>query len=452
MESNIAGLRLGPDLRLIIKTWWPLAASWLLMSIEMPALGAVIARLSNPEINLAAYGGVVFPLALIFESPIIMLLAASTALSRDAQAFARLRKFMMVAGGLLTLLHAAIAFTPLYYVVVRRIIGVPEEIVEPARIGLMIMTPWAWSIAYRRFHQGMMIRFGFSQAVSIGTMIRLITGGTVLLTGYLVGSVSGVVVGAAAQALGVMSEAAYAGWRARPVIRNDLPAHSGGETLTWKMFASFYIPLAMNSLLFLLWQPVGSAALSRMPDALASLAVWPVASGLIMMLRSMGIAYNEVVVALIDRQGFSRSLRRFAAMIIVFATALHLLLGFSPLAGLYFERIAALPDHLLALARTGFIIGLPLPALSVLQSWYQGVIVYSKRTRGIPESVVVFFVTVLSVLGIGVIWNGITGLYIGLAGFVVANAAQAAWLWVRSRPVMQQVRARDNVNEASLRV
>jgi hypothetical protein len=53
--------------RKIFATWWPLAASWILMSLELPALSAVIARLPNPDINLAAYGGVVFPLALIFE-------------------------------------------------------------------------------------------------------------------------------------------------------------------------------------------------------------------------------------------------------------------------------------------------------------------------------------------------------------------------------------------------
>ena len=62
--------------RRIFKTWWPLAVSWLLMSVELPALSAVIARLPDPEIHLAAYGGVVFPIALIVESPIIMLLAA----------------------------------------------------------------------------------------------------------------------------------------------------------------------------------------------------------------------------------------------------------------------------------------------------------------------------------------------------------------------------------------
>ena len=55
-------------------TWYPLALSWLMMGIELPLLSAVVARLANPEVNLGAYGGVVFPLALLIEAPIIMLL------------------------------------------------------------------------------------------------------------------------------------------------------------------------------------------------------------------------------------------------------------------------------------------------------------------------------------------------------------------------------------------
>ena len=71
-------------------TWYPLALSWLMMGIELPLLSAVVARLANPEVNLGAYGGVVFPLALLIEAPIIMLLTASTKLSRDPVSYTHL--------------------------------------------------------------------------------------------------------------------------------------------------------------------------------------------------------------------------------------------------------------------------------------------------------------------------------------------------------------------------
>lgn len=428
----------------IFKTWWPLAASWLLMGVETPALSAVVARLANPEINLAAYGGVVFPLSLIVESPIIMLLAASTALSKDWDSYRKLRRFMMWAGGTLTLLHVLVAFTPLYYFVVEGMLGAPAEIVEPARIGLMIMTPWTWSIAYRRFHQGVLIRFGHSQTVGIGTMVRLTADAAVLAAGYLAGDIPGIVVATGAVAAGVMAEAAYAGLVVRPVIQNELkPAPPVRPSLTLKFFLGFYIPLAMTSLITLLANPLGSAALGRMPQALASLAVWPVLTGLVFMLRSLGVAYNEVVVALLDEPHSVPNLRRYTWILATIASVILFLLAATPLAGLWFVTVSALPPDLAALARSGIWLAIPLPALTVFQSWYQGLMLNDRRTRGITEAVVIYLLTNALVLFAGVVIGEITGLYIGLLGLVIASFVQTIWLWVRSRPAMAAVVARD---------
>jgi hypothetical protein len=330
------------SLRRIFRAWWPLAASWMLMGLELPAVSAVVSRLADPQINLAAYG-VVFALSMIIESPIIMLLAASTALSRDWDSYLKVRRFMMQAGASLTALHVAIAFTPFYDFVFGTLIGAPKEIIEPARWGLMIMTPWTWSIAYRRFHQGVLIRFGHSNAVGVGTVVRLSANIAVLAIGYLMGTVPGIVVATAAVSTGVMSEALFVGLRVRPLLQRLRQIAPEGDPLTLRSFLRFYIPLALTSLLTLLVQPIGSAALSRMPGALESLAVWPVVSGLLFLLRSTGIAYNEVVVALLGEPRAEESLRRFAQILALVLTAILLLIAATPLASLWFEGLSGLP-------------------------------------------------------------------------------------------------------------
>ena len=430
-------------MRRIVQTWWPLAVSWLLMAVELPALSAVVARLADPEINLAAYGGVVFPVSLIIESPIIMLLSASTALSKDWDSYLKLNRFMMRAGALLTALHVLVAFTPLYYVVVVGLIGAPTEIIEPARMGLMIMTPWTWSIAYRRFNQGVLIRFGHSRAVGFGTLVRLSADGLVLAIGYLTGVIPGILVAASAVTTGVVSEAIYAGLRVRPVLRDQLRQTAPIEPpLTFRTFLDFYAPLAMTSLLNLLVQPIGSAALSRMPDALESLAVWPVVSGLVFMPRSLGFAYNEVVVAMLDEPRAVYNLRRFTALLATLTTALLLIIAATPLAGLWFGRVSALPPPLATLAHWGLWIALPIPGLTVLQSWYQGTLVHSRRTRDIAEAMAIFLLTTIAILWAGVAWGQVAGSYIGLVAFGTSLLMQNAWLWQRSRPDMQAVQAR----------
>jgi hypothetical protein len=431
------------SIKKVFLTWWPLAFSWLLMSAEIPALSAVIARLANPEINLAAYGGIVYPVALIVEAPIIMLLSASTALCKDWATYQKLYRFMMVSAAILTLLHMLIAFTPLYYFVARTLIGVPEAVVESGKLGLMLITPWTWAIAYRRFQQGVLIRFGYSQVVGLGTVVRLTGGGIILVAGYLMGSVQGVAVGAVAQAVGVVSEAVFIGLRVRPVLDRELKHAPLGEPLVWKKFSNFYIPLAMTSFLGLLWQPLGSAALSRMPDPLVSLAVWPVAAGLVTLFRSTGFALNEVVVALLDREGSFGSLRRFAFGLAGIITALQIAALLTPAAMLWFTGVSALPQKLADLAWNAFWLAVPMAGLTVFQSWFQGSILYSRKTRAIPEATAIFLSVFTAIAIFGIAMGNITGLYIGMVGFVAANAAQAGWLWWRSRHTLQLIQRRD---------
>jgi hypothetical protein len=345
---------------------------------------------------------------------------------------------MMVAGASLTALHALVAFTPFYYVVVRGILGAPEVIVEPARIGLCIMLPWTWTIAYRRFNQGVLIRFGHSRAVGAGTIVRLSADLIILLTGLAIGTVPGIVVATLAVASGVTSEAIFAGIKVRPVLRNELAIAPRVEPpLTYRAFFAFYIPLVLTSLLGLIAQPMGSAALSRMPDPLSSLAVWPVVTGLVFMVRGLGIAFNEVVVALLDESGAQPVLHRFTAILIAGTTAILVLLAATPLSRFWFAGVSALPPDLVALAITALWLALPMPALSTSQSWFQGRLLHSRRTRGITESVVVFLAVSIAVLVAGVTSGAFTGLYVGIGALVVATAGQTVWLWVRARAAWQ---------------
>jgi len=453
MADRVAGTAqaTGPSadvsMRCIIRTWWPLAASWLLMGLEGPAISAVIARLANPEINLAAYGGVVFPLALFIEAPIIMLLAASTALSTDWNSYRKLRTYMHTLSIGLSLLHVAIAFTPLYDFIVGRAIGAPTEIIEPARIGLMITLPWTWSIAYRRLNQGVLIRFGHSLAVGVGTLVRLCADGLVLAIGYLLGSVPGIIIAATVIVAGVLSEALYIGIRVRPVLRDRLkPVPGQPQPLTLRGFLRFYVPLSLTSLIFLTARPLISASISRMPGALESLAAWPVVTGLTFLLRSFGISYNEVVVALLDRPYSSPNLRRFTAVLSGLTTGALLIIAVTPVATFWFKGVSGLAPHLVALARISLWFALPLPALSVLQSWYQGVILHSRRTRGITEAVVIYLMITSVVLGIGIAWGAITGIYVGLVALSAGEFLRNGWLVWRSRPARRAVLTRDTAS------
>ena len=162
------------------------------------------------------------------------------------------------------------------------------------------------------------------------------------------------------------------------------------------------------------------------------------------MLRSLGIAFNEVVVALLDKPLSTSALWQFAKTLAIGTTLFQLIMVVTPLAGIWFGKISALPSNLSEMATLGLWFALPMPAMAALQSWYQGSILQSRKTRGIPEAVVIFLVTVALILGIGITLNSITGLFVGLIAFSAAMFMQTIWLWYRSRPALQATFNRDN--------
>jgi hypothetical protein len=423
------------------KTWLPLVVSWLLMSLELPSINAIVARLPNAEINLAAYGGVVFPIALTIEAPVIMLLAASTALSRDWQSYQKLKKIMWWMAGVLGTVHLLVAATPLYDFIVNVLLQAPEVVVEPGRLGLLFITPWTVAIAYRRFQQGTMIRFGHSKIVARTAMVRLATLAAILTIGITTRSIPGTILAGLAQGLGVTVEAIYTGWLMRRIIPEIKDAQPVNKPLTLKRFSSFYLPLAITSSLSLLWLPMISGAISRMPNPLESLAIWSVVTGLLFMFRTPGLAYNEAVVALMEEPGAFRVIRRFTLVAGLAAAGIAILIVLLPISQLWFSVVANLNPSQVITARMTLALGIPLTLFSIYISYFQGIIVYLEKTGPVAEAVVVFIIILGIILVAGVVTDLFQGVYVATAAFSTAHLAQALWLKLRSRKNRQEMAA-----------
>ena len=185
-------------------------------------------------------------------------------------------------------------------------------------------------IAWRRLNQGVMIKHGNSKLVAKGTLIRLITLTFVLSYGRWFTDYSGIIVGASAVALAVSAEALYAQHAVQNILKIKLPIKSESKNITRSSFTKFYLPLAVTPLASLLIHPVGSAGMSRMPEALPSLAAWPVVYGLVFITRSLGFAFNEVVVALLDRPNGKFELYRFTRILAFSTIAFLALLALTP--------------------------------------------------------------------------------------------------------------------------
>ena len=420
--------------RRILMFWLPLAASWLLMTTEMPFVNAAIARLPDAQTMIAGLG-IVASISITIESPVIMLLATATALASHRQAYLTLRRFTIHLMWLTTIVQAWVGFTPLYDVIVRGWMHIPPAVADAAQPGIQILTLWSAAIAWRRFKQGVMIRYGQTRLIGVGTVVRLIASAgtaTVLAVSAAQGwiSITGVALGGVALMVGVLAEAAYVQWVAAPVINQNLSStDSPLPVLTYTELVKYHSPLAAVSLLTLLGQPLVGAALARAAHPEPSLAAWPVVYGLLSIFRSGSYALPEAVIALQLGPGTLRPLRRFCYNVGWVTSGLLLLMGMTPLAALYMSGIIGISPDLTALALPGVLLGVALPFISSVQSYLRGVLMGQHETNAVYQAMMINLITLAVGLAVGVrqAWPGVPLAVGALTVSLVTEGAFLAW-------------------------
>jgi hypothetical protein len=414
----------------IFRTWLPLAASWALMTVEYPIIQAAIARLPEVETMLAATG-LVIGLEITIEAPVIMLLATSTALARSPQAYRVLRAFTIHLNVVLTIVAAAVAFVdPIYEALVPGLLGIPGPIAEAAQPAMMIMTPWTAAIGWRRFYQGILIRFGRARVVGIGTGVRLVFAAGTAIGLAATGSVPGVIVGACAWMAGVTTEMLYIHIAAASTVREHLSGDGDGveDPLTYRGALRFHSPLAATSVLALLVMPLVQAGLSRMPDPVENLAAWPVAFAILLLFRSPGFALPEAVIALLASRRELSPLRRFSLWVASGSSVALMVFIATPLLHGYLV-VLEVPERLVGYALPGLVVGLLIPALQTAQSWYRGVLMTGGATGHVYWGMgVSLVVTTLVILGAVLAqWPGVSSAMFGIACGMGAESAYLAW-------------------------
>ena len=417
--------------------WVPLFASWLLMTAEGPTISAMINRLPNEVVMLAA-AGLVISLSVTIESPIINLLATSTALVKDRASYLLVRRFTIHWMILLTAVTILIAFTPLFDVIITGWLSVPAEVSVWVRSGLQIMTLWSAAIAWRRFLQGLLIRFNQTRMVAWGTAVRL-----VISAGTVIGLATftdwpGIIDGALAWMVGVIAEAAFATWAVRPLLRNELGPDSPaaeGPPLTYRHLFWFHLPLAGTSLLSLLAQPLVQSSLSRLSQPTQSLAAWPILFQITLMTRAAAFSLPEVIIALSKRPDMFQPLRKFSFRMSGGLIALMLFLVFTPAISLYIFVVQDMTEVVGNLALSSVKLFIFFPALAALTSWLRGLLINDSATTAINWGMAINLTITAVILIIGVV-NQLPGLPTAAIALNLASLAEVIFLAWRAGRVL----------------
>jgi hypothetical protein len=423
--------------RHIFWLWFPLALSMTFMMLEGPAVQGAIARLEGPALNLAAFG-FVLSIQLILESPVIMLVSTAIALATDAQSYRALRQFVLWLTVGLTLLVAAVAWTPLFDLVGGGVLGMPAPIVAAGRPAMQIMLFWIAAIGWRRFYQGILVRYGQTKYVSLGTALRLASEVTVAVGLAVWGRVSGASVGALALMVGVTVEAGVIYLMVRGCVRENLLSKTtSASPLTLKTILRFHLPLAATSLLALVAQPMTSAALARLAMPRNTLAAWPVVFSTLLVMRGWGMALQETTIAQAKDPRALAPLRGFTLLVAAATSGATALLAFTPLIDLYLRSVLGLAPELVGLARAGVQLALLLPALTAMSSWLRGLLAAAGSTEGVYWGMLINLVTNAVALVVGVTLR-LPGVPVAALGLTLAMAMEFLYLQHRAAASLQQ--------------
>ncbi|MFN8061393.1 MAG: hypothetical protein U0Q12_19705 [Vicinamibacterales bacterium] len=420
----------------IFRFWFPLATTWMMMAAEGPIVAAVIARMPDATLNLAAFG-VASAFSSLIEAPILMLLAAATALAKDEASYRSLRRFAFGLNAMLTALMFVVIAPPVFWHVSRRWLELPEEVGELAYGAVVCLLPWPGSIGYRRFHQGLLVRANMTRWVAYGTICRLVgILGTALLLPRLI-AIPGAFVGGAALSMGVLVEAVVAGQLAKRAIR-DLHARASvegpGDPIPLGEIVRFYLPLATTSILPMAVQPMLTFFMGHSRLPIASLAVFPVVSNFVFVFRCTGVSFQEVTIALLARHPDNIGpLVRFARRLGFVTSGLLVATCSTGLSRLWFGTVTGLPDALTDLAVSTTLVLMILPAFTVAQALQRGRLVARGLTAPISWATMVEVTVISSVMTVGIVGLGAIGAHAAAAAVLSGQLAANTFLMLLVR-------------------
>ncbi len=413
----------------ILRFWTPLAATWLMMAAEGPFLAAVIARLADPTIGLAAYG-VAVAFAVLVESPVIMLMSAATALIEDDASYRQLRNFANMLNAFATGLLLLVVVPPVHRALFVGLLGLPPDVAAQTYGALWCFLPWPAAIGIRRFLQGVMIRAGRTRLVAYGTVIRLAFMAAAAIVAGPVLRLPGAWVGGIALSSGVVAEAIAARFMAAVSIREVVAIRAADRTegaLGYREIFSFYYPLFLTSVIGLAVTPMVTFFMGRSVAPVESLAVFPVVHSLLFVFRALGLSFQDAAIALLGRgsEGIPE-LSRFGRRMSLTLTVLLAALAFTPLANVWFITVSGLPRALAEFAYFPLRVVVLLPLLGVWLSFQRGVLMRNRRTRSITwatVSEVCVIAVVFAICGWGFDLIGVTAASIALLCGKVASTA-----------------------------
>ncbi len=194
-----------------------------------------------------------------------------------------------------------------------------------------------------------------------------------------------------------------------------------------------WLPLAVMWIIMGIEQPIINAIIARLPRVKENLAAFGVTFAVALIIEGPIIQLLSAGTALSDNIENYRKLLSFMHIIGFGLTLVHIILAVTPLYAGLLSNIMGIPDAIIEKSRNAFYLLIPWSAAIGYRRLWQGVLIRYKKTKAITITMICRLITIVSVMGIGLITEWLEGAVLaGLAlSLGVIVGAIASYIFVR---------------------
>lgn len=355
--------------------FWPLALGAVCVLVGQQAYNGVLARLGDPERELAVYAcavGIFF----LFDIGTAFMPNMVTVYARSRAARARVLRFCIAVGVAFTLPVLALGVTAPGERIVNAMYSLEPAMLADVRAYLALLSALVLLHVFHHYYNGLLIlaeRTSWVSAIGIAAVVISIA---VAVYGLLEGWRPVQIIVAAEWWSGLFKLAAQlAAWRR---VGDGLPEEDAAAP-GWRELLAFFWPVCVSGMTFGLSRPLIFVFVARVDAAVAIIAAMRVSMDFLLLYQSVVNQFRHFFAAF----GLSRlrEKRRFMVLVAAVMTlAMGTVLAVPAWSEAFFLGALALNPELYASARFMCVLLLVVPAILMVRNYFHGILIVRKRT------------------------------------------------------------------------
>lgn len=389
-----------PSFGAMFRFFIPLAMTSFLILLSHALMNAGIARLSKPELYLAAFA-LAKSLYQVLQAPTMIVRQCISGLTRDCQSYLVSRRVFTWVVLAVTGVFLIVCYSPIGLFIFERLMGNPRELSYAALLMMRVIMWLQFAWLMRDGYGPVAIRLRETYILPTATFVRTVFtmlcvfilfrcsfAHDVLLPGIiftLTGFIEGITV------------LAMVKFRIRDYLaRLDfLPrAEETVRTLTARQVVVFSFPVLIMSLLRSFSDPVINTGLAHTAAPELALAAYAVGWSVVLCVLDTSGMLHQVVLGFMDAQYRNRiRILQFSGILAAIQIAALAVMVFTPLGAFILRDLLGSGEALTRMALGVMAVALPLPLVVNLREYYWGVAMLERKTRWMSTGKIVQLVS-----------------------------------------------------------